>query len=71
MHCFITLAKIPEHEGSISPSSFYGDLPGSESPQGFESFHSDQARARWHNLVCMECLWTIKSMVFGFCFIGS
>ena len=25
---FIALAKIPEHEGSISPSSFYGDLPG-------------------------------------------
>ena len=28
MHCFIALAKIPEREGSISPSSFYGDLPG-------------------------------------------
>ena len=26
MHCFITLAKIPEQEGSISPSSFYEDL---------------------------------------------
>ena len=28
MHCFIALAKIPEHEGSISPSSFYEDMPG-------------------------------------------
>ena len=25
---FIALAKIPEHKGSISPSSFYGDLSG-------------------------------------------
>ena len=25
---FIVLAKIPKCEGSISPSSFYGDLPG-------------------------------------------
>ena len=25
---FIALAKIPEHKESISPSSFYGDLPG-------------------------------------------
>ena len=24
---FITSAKVPEHEGSISPSSFYGQLP--------------------------------------------
>ena len=28
MHCFIALVKIPELERSISPSSFYGDLPG-------------------------------------------
>ena len=26
--CFIALAKIPERKGSISPSSFYGNLPG-------------------------------------------
>ena len=25
---FIGLAKIPERKGSISPSSFYGQLPG-------------------------------------------
>ena len=25
---FIALAKIPEREGSISPSNFHGDLPG-------------------------------------------
>ena len=43
---------------------------GSESPQGFESFHSDLTQARWHNLMCVECLLTIKSMVIGFCFIG-
>ena len=24
---FIALAKIPEREGNISPSSFYGQLP--------------------------------------------
>ena len=27
MQCFIPSAKIPEREGSISPSSFYGHLP--------------------------------------------
>ena len=39
------------------------------SPQGFESVHSDLLRTRWHNLVCVECLYTIKSMVDCFCFI--
>ena len=40
------------------------------SPQGFESFHSDLPRARWRNVVCVECLLMIKSMMVGFCFVG-
>ena len=43
---------------------------GGESPQGFENFHSDLKRARWHNLVCVECSWTIKSMVLVFILLG-
>ena len=27
-----------------------------------ESFHSHLPRARWRNLVCVECLYMIKSM---------
>ena len=41
-----------------------------ESPQGFESFHSNLTRASWHNLLCMDCLSTIKSKVVGFCLFG-
>ena len=37
-------------------TSLGGMRKGGESPQGFESFHSDLTRARWHNLVCVECL---------------
>ena len=40
-------------------------------PMGFEGFHSDLPRARWHDLVCGECLQMIKSMVVGFYFIGG
>ena len=40
------------------------------SPQGFESFQSDLPRARCRNIVCVECLQMIRSMVVGFCFIG-
>ena len=43
---------------------------GGEPPQGFASFHSELTRARRHNLVCVECMKTIKSIVVGFCFIG-
>ena len=39
-------------------------------PQRFESFHSDLLQARWHTIVCVECLWMIKLIVVGFCFIG-
>ena len=41
---------------------------GGEPSQGFESFHSDLTQARWHNVVFVECLWMIKSVVVGFCF---
>ena len=39
------------------------------SPQGCKSFHSDLPRVRWHNLVCVEYLSMMKSMVIGFCFL--
>ena len=36
------------------------------STQGFKSFHSDLPRARMRNLVCVECLYMIKSIAVGF-----
>ena len=38
--------------------------------QRFESFHSDLPLTRWRDIVGVECLWIIKSMVVGFCLIG-
>ena len=35
-----------------------------ETPQGFESFHSDLTQMRWHNLVC-RVLWMINSIKVG------
>ena len=40
-------------------------------PMGLENFHLDLLRARWRNLVYVEWLYMIKSMVIGFCFIGG
>ena len=36
-------------------------------PQGFRSFFTVFSRARWRNLVRLECLQMIKPMVVVFC----
>ena len=38
---------------------------------GVKSFSSYLRRVGRWNLVCVECLQMIKSIVVGFCFIGS
>ena len=70
-------------EGSISPSSLYAFGVEKENkegkwvqdffmlPDGFEGFSSDLSRAKWRNLVRVECLQMVKRMVAGFCSIGG
>ena len=82
MNLFIASAKILRLEGSIPPSSLYGsgvDQWNEERrrvhdflllPKGFESFPSDLPRVSWLNLVRVEYLLMVKSMVVGFCSIG-
>ena len=78
---FIGSAKIPELEGSMSPSRFFGNylsishkcwpyLPGRWVPffvPGVPFPQTYTAASRWRNLVYMECLQMIKQMVVGFC----
>ena len=39
-------------------------------PQRLDRFLSDLPQARWHNLLCVECLQMIKLMVVGLCSTG-
>ena len=41
------------------------------SPHRIESFTMALQQARWHNLLCLENLLLIKSVVVGFCFTGG
>ena len=54
---FIVLTKIPEREGSISPSSFYGQLPDYQS--------------HVFCLVCQVDEFSFKEMSTFSCFFGS
>ena len=40
-------------------------------PQWFESFRSHLPRARWRNIVFVECLYMVKQTVVGVCYIGG